>query len=64
LPSATPAQAALHLTPGPHPKVRGQVADPDQGDRTGWAVLAGPEDNEVCVERSAAERAAGAGVSG
>ncbi|MEU1187379.1 VOC family protein [Streptomyces sp. NPDC005859] len=28
-------------------------------DGTGWAVLADPEGNEFCVERSAAERAAG-----
>ena len=28
-------------------------------DGTGWCVLADPEGNELCVERSAAERAAG-----
>jgi hypothetical protein len=34
------------------------VADHRQPDGTGWAVLADPEGNEFCVERSAAERAA------
>lgn len=29
-------------------------------DGTGWATLSDPEGNEFCVERSAAERAAGA----
>ena len=32
------------------------VADHRQQDGTGWAVLADPEGNEFCVERSAAER--------
>lgn len=32
------------------------VADRRQPDGTGWAVLADPEGNEFCVERSAAER--------
>jgi Glyoxalase-like domain len=36
------------------------VADHRRPDGTGWAVLADPEGNEFCVERSAAERAAGA----
>ena len=36
------------------------VADHRRPDGTGWAVLADPEGNELCVERSAAERAAGA----
>ncbi|MEU3839543.1 VOC family protein [Streptomyces sp. NPDC028635] len=35
------------------------VADRRNPDGTGWAVLADPEGNEFCVERSAAERAAG-----
>jgi hypothetical protein len=35
------------------------VADHRRPDGTGWAVLADPEGNELCVERSAAERAAG-----
>ncbi len=32
------------------------VADHRRPDGTGWAVLADPEGNELCVERSAAER--------
>jgi Glyoxalase-like domain len=34
------------------------VADHRRPDGTGWAVLSDPEGNELCVERSAAERAA------
>jgi hypothetical protein len=34
------------------------VADHRRADGGGWAVLADPEGNEFCVERSAAERAA------
>jgi hypothetical protein len=34
------------------------VADHRRPDGTGWAVLADPEGNELCVERSAGERAA------
>ncbi|HEX6419929.1 MAG TPA: VOC family protein [Acidimicrobiales bacterium] len=34
------------------------VADHRRTDGTGWATLADPEGNELCVERSAAERAA------
>jgi hypothetical protein len=34
------------------------VADHRKPDGTGWAVLADPEGNELCVERSATERAA------
>jgi len=34
-----------------------QVADHRRPDGTGWVVLADPEGNEFCVERSAAERA-------
>lgn len=34
------------------------VDDRRDPDGTGWAVLADPEDNEFCVLRSAAERAA------
>lgn len=33
------------------------VADRRREDGTGWVVLADPEGNEFCVERSAAERA-------
>ncbi|HWJ60493.1 MAG TPA: DUF664 domain-containing protein [Acidimicrobiales bacterium] len=32
------------------------VADHRKDDGTGWAVLADPEGNELCIERSAAER--------
>lgn len=35
------------------------VADQRRGDGSGWVVLADPEGNEFCVERSAAERTAG-----
>ncbi|MFT7835137.1 VOC family protein [Saccharothrix sp. BKS2] len=34
------------------------VDDRRRADGTGWVVLADPEGNEFCVERSAAERAA------
>jgi hypothetical protein len=34
-----------------------RVADHHRPDGTGWMVLADPEGNEFCVERSAAERA-------
>jgi hypothetical protein len=37
------------------------VADHRKDDGTGWVVLADPEGNEFCVERSAAERAATGG---
>lgn len=33
------------------------VADHRRPDGSGWVVLADPEGNELCVERSAAERA-------
>jgi predicted enzyme related to lactoylglutathione lyase len=33
------------------------VDDRRRPDGTGWAVLTDPEGNELCVERSAAERA-------
>ncbi|KAA2252547.1 VOC family protein [Solihabitans fulvus] len=35
-----------------------QVSDQRRPDGSGWVVLADPEGNEFCVERSAAERAA------
>jgi len=35
------------------------VADHRRSDGSGWGVLADPEGNEFCVERSAAERAEG-----
>ena len=34
------------------------VADHRRPDGQGWVVLADPEGNELCIERSAAERAA------
>jgi hypothetical protein len=37
------------------------LADHRNDDGTGWVVLADPEGNEFCVERSAAERAATGG---
>jgi hypothetical protein len=40
------------------------VADHRRPDGTGWVVLADPEGNEFCVERSASERAAGQGAIG
>jgi catechol 2,3-dioxygenase-like lactoylglutathione lyase family enzyme len=39
------------------------VADHRRPDGTGWAVLADPEGNEFCVERSAAERARGPSIT-
>jgi hypothetical protein len=35
------------------------VADHRRSDGAGWVTLADPEGNELCIERSAAERAAG-----
>jgi len=35
-----------------------QVVDHRRSDGTGWVTIADPEGNELCVERSAAERAA------
>jgi hypothetical protein len=40
------------------------VADHRRLDGTGWVVLADPEGNELCVERSAAERTAGEAATG
>ncbi len=40
------------------------VADHRRPDGTGWAVLADPEGNELCVERSASERTAGRATIG
>ncbi|WP_354639636.1 VOC family protein [Kitasatospora camelliae] len=36
-----------------------QLADHRNPDGTGWVTMTDPEGNEFCVERSAAERAAG-----
>jgi hypothetical protein len=40
------------------------VADHRRPDGTGWVVLADPEGNEFCVERSAAERTAAQTTTG
>jgi hypothetical protein len=40
------------------------VADHRRPDGTGWVVLADPEGNEFCVERSAPERTAGQTTTG
>ena len=40
------------------------VADHRRPDGTGWVVLADPEGNEFCVERSAPERASAQTVTG
>jgi len=40
------------------------VADHRRPDGTGWVVLADPEGNEFCVERSASERTAGEAATG
>jgi Glyoxalase-like domain len=40
------------------------VADRRRPDGTGWVVLADPEGNEFCVERSAPERTAGQAAIG
>jgi hypothetical protein len=40
------------------------VADHRRDDGTGWVVLADPEGNEFCVERSAAERATAVHTAG
>jgi Glyoxalase-like domain len=40
------------------------VADHRRSDGSGWVVLADPEGNEFCVERSASERTAGQAAIG
>ena len=40
------------------------VADHREPDGAGWVVLADPEGNELCIERSAEERESGSSVSG
>ena len=66
-PAATPSR--VHLDVVPTDRTRDEevvrllglgatlVADRRHPDGTGWAVLADPEGNEFCVERSDAERA-------
>jgi predicted enzyme related to lactoylglutathione lyase len=58
----------VHLDLGPTDRTRDEevehllaagatlLADHRKPDGTGWAVMADPEGNEFCVERSAAER--------
>jgi hypothetical protein len=41
-----------------------QVADRRRPDGSGWVVMADPEGNEFCVERSAAEREATPATAG
>jgi predicted enzyme related to lactoylglutathione lyase len=62
----------VHLDLGPTERTRDQevehlmkagatvVGDHRNPDGTGWVVMADPEGNEFCVERSDAERVAGA----
>lgn len=69
VPDAKSVKNRLHLDVQPTDRTRDQeierllgvgatlVADLRNPDGTGWAVLADPEGNEFCVERSAAERA-------
>jgi Glyoxalase-like domain len=70
LPEAKSAKNRIHLDLQPVGRTRDEeverilalgatlVADHRRPDGTGWAVLADPEGNEFCVERSAAEKAA------
>jgi len=76
VPEAKTAKNRVHLDLTPIDRARDEeverllalgatlVADRRRPDGSGWAVLADPEGNELCVERSAAERAEGAAVSG
>jgi hypothetical protein len=71
VPEAKTVKNRLHLDLMPTERTRDEevarllavgatfAADHRRPDGTGWAVLADPEGNEFCVERSAAERAAG-----
>jgi hypothetical protein len=73
VPEAKTVKNRVHLDLMPTDRTRDQevsrllalgatlVADLRRPDGSGWAVLADPEGNEFCVERSAAERAAQAG---
>ena len=72
VPEAKTVKNRVHLDLMPTSRTRDQeverllglgatlVADHRRPDGSGWAVLADPEGNELCIERSAAERAAGA----
>lgn len=69
MPEAKTAKNRVHLDVSPTDATRDAeverllglgatvVDDRRNGDGTGWVVLADPEGNEFCVERSAAERA-------
>jgi predicted enzyme related to lactoylglutathione lyase len=71
VPEAKTAKNRVHLDLQPQDRTRDEeverllalgatlVDDRRNPDGTGWAVLADPEGNEFCVERSAGERAAG-----
>ena len=68
MPEPAPLPSRVHLDLQPTDRTRDEevtrllalgatlVADRRNPDGTGWAVLADPEGNEFCVERSAAER--------
>ncbi|MHA6761788.1 VOC family protein [Streptacidiphilus sp. PAMC 29251] len=68
VPDAKTVKNRVHLDLQPQDRTRDEevervlalgatlVADHRRADGTGWAVLADPEGNEFCVERSAAER--------
>jgi catechol 2,3-dioxygenase-like lactoylglutathione lyase family enzyme len=70
VPEAKSVKNRVHLDLEPQDRTRDQeverllgvgatlVADLRRPDGTGWVVLADPEGNELCIERSAAERAA------
>lgn len=70
VPDAKTVKNRVHLDLQPQDRTRDEeverlltigaklVDDRRDEDGTGWAVLADPEGNEFCVERSAAERAA------
>lgn len=69
VPEGKTVKNRVHLDLQPHTTRDNQVAsllelgarfvdDQRRPDGTGWVVLADPEGNEFCVERSAAERAA------
>ncbi|GAA2744143.1 MULTISPECIES: VOC family protein [Kitasatospora] len=69
VPEAKAGKNRVHLDLQPQDRTRDQevervlglgatlVDDQRKPDGTGWVVLADPEGNEFCVERSAAERA-------
>ncbi|MER6786121.1 VOC family protein [Streptomyces sp. NPDC000658] len=71
VPEARSGKSRIHLDLQPQDRTREEeverllalgatlVDDHRKPDGTGWAVLADPEGNEFCVERSAGERAAG-----